>query len=157
MMATKTSKRQQTATQPEARDYPQWWDFDTNGLVVEGPFVAAGRGFTAMGERAYITLEVGGELRTVWLHHEVLRLAFAREVARREDRQIHVGESVRIERLAERDSANGRKYVNYDVVFGDSPETTQTDIFGASDVDRAPEAATEEEKGDAWGDDIPFS
>jgi hypothetical protein len=154
-MTTKTSKRQQ-ASQPEvAHDYPPWWDFDSDGHFVEGQFVAAGRGYTAMGERPFITLDVGGELRTVWLHHEVLRLAFAREIARRDDRQIHVGESIRIERLAERDSANGRRYVNYNVTFGDSPEATQTDIFGASGIDQAPEAETDETKRDD-GDKIPF-
>ena len=42
-------------------------------------------GFTKNGERPFVVLDVDGAERTVWLHHDVLRSAFAREVRRRPD------------------------------------------------------------------------
>ena len=59
----------------------------------------AGTGYTAMGPRPFVVLELDGTERTVWLHHDVLRNQFAREVHRRPDKMIHRGELVRIWQL----------------------------------------------------------
>ena len=104
-------------------------------------------------------LDVDGVERTVWLHHDVLRNQFAREVHRRPDKMIHRGETVRIWQLEPRESQSnaGRSYTNYRVEFPEGPESTQADIFGAP-----PEASTAAGgRGAAVGgglpdDDIPF-
>ena len=148
--------RTKTAPPPEAPEYPRWWDWDEDGLLVEGTFVRAGTGYTQMGQRPFVVLNVEGVDRTVWLHHEVLRNQFAREVHRRPDRTIHVGETVRIWQLEPRESMSnaGRSYTDYRVEFPDGPEATQADIFGMP-----PEAAVvEHPSGDGApvDDDIPY-
>src|SRR5262245_19844160 len=89
------------------------WSFDDDGDTVAGKCIRAGKGFTKNGEQAFVVLDVDGTERTVWLHHRVLKSCFAREVARRDDNQIHVGELVEIQRLDRRDSGEnpGRDYV----------------------------------------------
>ena len=81
-----------TADAPRRPSIPTWWDWDEDGKSIEGAFVRAGTGFTQMGPRPFVVLELDGVERTVWLHHEVLRNQFAREVHRRPDKTIHVGE-----------------------------------------------------------------
>ena len=49
-----------TKTTPEAPEFPSWWDFDSDGKMIEGAFVRAGQGYTAMGQRAFVVLSVEG-------------------------------------------------------------------------------------------------
>ena len=144
------------ATPPPER--PEWWDFDTDGAHLEGTFVTLGRGFTAMGERPFCVLEVEGTARTLWLHNEVLRNSFVREVHRRPDHAIHVGETVRVWRLDERESGSGRKYIDYRVEFPDAPELSQVDLLGPLPPGDEPELKPTAEGGGGGGSDsdIPF-
>ena len=146
----------------EAPEFPSWWDWDPDGKSIEGAFVRAGTGYTAMGPRPFVVLELDGGERTVWLHHDVLRNQFAREVHRRPDKMIHRGETVRIWQLEPRESQSnaGRSYTDYRVEFPEGPELTQTDIFGAPPEGPSqplPEAEGTAVGGGVSGDDIPFA
>lgn len=110
--------------------YPDWWDFDEDGDEIAGTFQRAGRGFTVNGERTFVVLDVDGVERTLWLHHTVLQSIFAREIQRRPDKQIAVGEQIVIRRRGERTGNNGRDYTNYKGDFPDGPVQSQVDIFG---------------------------
>lgn len=149
-----------TPTAPEAPEYPQWWDWDENGNTASGTFVRAGRGYTQHGDRPFVVLEIDGEERTVWLHQDVLRNLFAREVQRRPDKRIAAGERITLWRLNERTSGNGRTYIDFRGAFPDSPEVTQSDIFGPPPESRSDDKPATEEQADATagsGDgDIPF-
>ena len=94
----------ETRAAAEAPEYPAWWDFGRGRQGVEGAFVRAAQGYTQNGPRPFVVLDVDGIERTVWLHHEVLRNKFAREVHRRPDKTIHVGETIRIWQLEPRES-----------------------------------------------------
>lgn len=150
-----------TASPPEASDYPRYWDFDEDGIEVEGPFVRMGRGYTANGEKPFVVLEIDDTERTIWLLHDVLRNQFAREVYRRPDKTIHAGENVRIRQLEERESKSnvGRSYKNYRTDFLDGPVLAQTDIIGPP-PEPTSEPQTEVEStatnGGGAADDIPF-
>lgn len=122
--------RAKTAEPMSSSEFPAWWDWDEDGEEIAGTFQRAGRGFTANGERAFVVLDVDGVERTVWLHHTVLQAIFAREVQRRADKQIAVGERIELQRLGERAGGNGRDYTNYRASFPDGPVPSQTDIFG---------------------------
>lgn len=137
-------------------DYPAFWDWDEDGDEVEGLFVAIGRGFTQMGERAFVTLDVGGTERTLWLHWEALRNQFVREVERRPDRMIHRGERVKVRRLGSRESVNGYTYFDFRSEFFDGPETSQADILGIQTSASETGENQAEQSGTADGDDVPF-
>ena len=145
--------------------YPQWWNFDEegDGARIEGTFVRAGRGFTSQGERTFVVLLVGDVERTVWLHHDVLANAFARELHRRPDKRFNVGESIEIERLGMQDSkAGGKQYMNYRVAFPDGPEVSQVDVFGPPPGQQPGQQAEQTETagnggGSSFDDDIPFA
>jgi hypothetical protein len=154
--------RAKTESVPEVPEYPAWWDWDSDGKSIEGAFVRAGTGYTQMGPRPFVVLDHEGDERTVWLHHDVLRNLFAREVHRRPDKMIHRDETVRIWQLEARESQSnaGRSYTDYRVEFPEGPESTQVDIFGPP-----PEGSSQpqpETEGTAVGsgvsgDDIPFA
>jgi hypothetical protein len=145
--------RTKTTAPPEVSDYPSWWDWEEDGKLVEGAFVRAGTGYTVNGTRPFVVLDVEGTERTIWLHHEVLRNQFAREVQRRPDRTIPAGEWVRIRQLEPRESQTnaGRSYTNYRTDFPEGPEATQADIFGTP-----PEASAPEQPEVPVDDDVPF-
>ena len=156
-MAPRT-KSVTTTPEAETSDYPAWWDWDDDGDVVAGTFVGMGKGFTAHGERVYVTLAIGGVERTVWLHWSALLSQFSREVHRRPDKTIHAGERVIIRRLGERTSGNGRDYINFDSEFPDGPETSQADLLSmpgepTREAVAADEPTAESENPDG---DIPF-
>jgi hypothetical protein len=150
MMAEKAS--------PEAPDYPRWWDFDEDGAA-DGSFLRMGRGYTANGEKPFVVLRIDDTERTVWLLHDVLRNQFAREVHRRPDKTIHVGEQVRVWKLEPRESKSnvGRSYTDYRVEFPDGPESTQADLIGPPpETEQQTEAESVAGKGGGPGDEIPF-
>jgi hypothetical protein len=142
--------------------YPQWWNFDEDGdgARIEGTFVRAGRGFTQQGEKTFVVLLVGDVERTVWLHHDVLANAFARELHRRPDKRFNVGEQIVIAQLGMRDSkAGGKMYMNYQVEFPDGPEVSQVDVFGPPPDQRQQQQdgpAESTSGGNGFDDDIPF-
>jgi hypothetical protein len=144
---------------PDAPEYPSWWDWDKDGKSTEGAFVRAGTGYTQMGPRPFVVLDVDSVERTVWLHHEVLRNWFSREVHRRPDRTIHAGETIRIWQLEPRESQSnaGRAYTDYRVEFPDGPELSQADIFGAPPEDPRQELEHTAVGGGVPDNDIPFA
>jgi len=143
------------------RDFPDWYDFDENGDELAGAFLRAGRGHTANGPRTFVVLDLGDGIHTtLWLHHTVLQSAFAREVQRRPDKQIKLGERIEVQRLGEREGGNGRAYTNYRVTFPDGPQDSQEAIFGlppelAGQAVEEPAEPAAAQSGDADGD-IPF-
>ncbi len=142
-----------TQQQPaEAPEYPSWWDWEEDGETVAGTFIRIDRGYTAMGERPFVVLDVNGAPRTVWLHWEALRNQFVREVQRRPDRAIHTGERVTIWNLGTRKSSNDRTYVDFRTDFPDAPEASQVDILGVA----APATGGEITAPEGDGDDTPF-
>ena len=148
-----------TTPPPEAPEFPSWWDWDEDGKSIEGTFVRAGTGYTQMGPRPFVVLDVGGTERTVWMHHEVLRSVFAREVHRRPDKMIHRGEVVRIWQLEPRESQSnqGRSYTDYRAEFPEGPESTQADIFGAPpEASPEPQPETGAVGGGVPDDGVPF-
>jgi hypothetical protein len=143
-----TTRATNKETKAEA-DYPAAWIWDDDGDELEGTFERAGKGYTANGEKPFVTLRVGEDLRTLWLLHDVLRNTFAREVHRRPDHEIKVGETVHAWRRERRESANGRSYVDYRVEFPDGPTPSQMDVFGL------PDEVSEEEASSAVKADVP--
>jgi hypothetical protein len=150
-----------SAEQQQAPKYPAWWDWNSDGSVVAGAFLRAGSGYTQQGERPFVVLDVDdvGQ-KTVWLHHKVLREEFAREVRRRPDKEIHVGERVTIRQLPKKESGAGYDYVGYRLEFGDTPPPSQPEIFGAVDepaaTNSAPAPAGSTEARGYDEDGIPF-
>lgn len=146
----------------DAAEYPAWWDWSEDGPELKGYFLDAGKGFTANGERAFVVLDVDGTRRTLWLHHKVLAAIFAREIQRRPNKQITVGERIEIWCLGEREGDNGRTYTNYRASFPDGPQDSQADIFGLPpELANQFESAPSTEPGTSGGggvvdDDIPF-
>jgi hypothetical protein len=143
----------------EEPTFPRWWSWDDpeDGDSVAGTFVRAGKGFTEQGERTFITILVDDEERTVWLFNDVLANAFSREVYRRPDKQLHVGELIEIDRLGERQSkSSSRTYRNYSVRFPQAPQPSHADVFGPP-PERSSEP-TESSEPDPGADDgdIPF-
>jgi hypothetical protein len=130
-MTTRTTTKK-TETRNES-EYPRAWIWDEDGDELEGVYVGAGSGYTANGQRPFVTLDIGGELRTLWLLHDVLRNSFAREVHRRSDRDLHEGERVHVWRRERRESANGRSYVDYKLEFPDRPKPSLVELFGSPD------------------------
>ena len=142
----------------EDSDYPSWWDFDKDGEELEGAFLRAGQGFTQNGPRPFVVLDVDGTKRTLWLHHEVLRNQFAREVHRRPDKTIAAGERIRVRLLGARESASnaGRSYTNYQTDFLDGPSLSQADIFGPPPEAASPSEPPAETLASGPSDSIPF-
>jgi hypothetical protein len=153
-MSTRAKKPPQAAVEPEER--PDWWDFDTDGELVVGTFVKAGKGGTRMGGMSpFVVLDLGDEIvKTVWLHHKTLREQFRREVAERGP--IKEGERISIKRLGERESSEneGFTYTNYRTEFLDR-SYSQEEIFG---VEKPAESDSDESKSvaDPADGDIPF-
>lgn len=117
--------------------YPRGWQWEVDGDELVGTFVEIGEAPTASGYRPIVILEVAGERRTLWLFHEALRSKFAQEVARRPEGDLRPGEPVLVRRLGEKQSAYGRTYVDYRVVFAESPRRSPRDILGLDDGDAA--------------------
>jgi hypothetical protein len=161
-MPTARTKREAPAAQAtETLDYPAWWDWDSDedGNTVAGTFVGMGKGFTVHGERVFVTLEVNGAQRTIWLHWAALLNQFAREVHRRPDKRIHAGERVTVHRLDKRTSGNGYDYFDFKSEFPDGPEVSQADMLTIPGEPTAADPAKAEAPTDAGGspdDDIPF-
>jgi hypothetical protein len=133
---------------PPLEEYGAWWDWAEYGDCIDGTFVRAGRGYTQLGERPFVVLTVGNEDRTLWLHQEVLQRTFAREVQARPDHELPVGERITVWKLGDRESGNGRTYIDFRVRFGDAVVPSQADIFGTVE-----EPSTEQSDVD---DDIPI-
>jgi len=128
--------------------YPRAWDWTVEGDEVEGTFVAIEEAPTSNGMKPLVVLDVAGEQRTFWLFHEALRWKFAQELERRPADDLRVGEPVTIQRLGEKESANGRTYVDYRVSFPESPRRSPREILGVS-VPAATEAGPDDQ-------DVPF-
>jgi hypothetical protein len=141
-----------TNQKPPLEEYGEWWDWESDGDCADGTFVRAGRGYTAMGERAFVVLTIDNQDRTLWLHQEVLQSSFAREVKLRADHELHVGERITVWKIGERESASGRTYIDFRVKFGDAAVPTQLDIFGGPDDEPSVEPA----EADDDDDDIPI-
>ncbi len=145
---------------PEASEYPRFWDWDEDGKSVEGMFLRANVGYTANGPRPFVVLDVDGDERTIWLLHDVLRNQFAREVHRRPNKAIDVGETIRIHQLEPRESQTnaGRAYTNYRTEFPQGPATTQVDVFGLPpEASPPPEFEDAAVGGGVLDADIPFA
>jgi hypothetical protein len=153
MAATKSKPEAPVETPVEAPEYPSWWDWDSpdDGNTVEGSFVRIDRGFTVMGERPFVVLDIDGTERTLWLHWEALRNQFAREVHRRPDKTIHAGERVKVWRLGSRTSGAGRDYFDFRTEFPDGPAASQADILSLP-----PGEQPAEQPGEPPADDVPF-
>jgi hypothetical protein len=152
----------------EESAFPKWWDFSdsADGSKLAGGFARAGRGHTQQGERTFVVLDVEGTERTLWLHHDVLQKAFARELHRRPSKRFEVGERIEVEQLGMRDSANGSSsYMNYKTTFFDGPEISQEDVFGPSPDGPSPNDQEKQSKsaepgtggGNGFDDDVPFA
>jgi hypothetical protein len=115
--------------------YPRFWDWDADGDLLEGDFVGAGQGYTQQGQRTFVTVNVNGEPRTLWLFHAVLGKLFAREVDSRTAKRIETGERIIIRRLGMRESGTGRTYLDFRGSFPDGPQKSQADLFGSPDDD----------------------
>jgi hypothetical protein len=144
----------QTQEQYESPGFPEWWSWDDDGERIDGTFVAMGKGFTSYGPRPYVVLQLDdGSERTIWLHNDVLRNVFAREVYARPSQQLDVGERITVWRLGERESANARRYMDFRARFENAHIPSQAEILGPP-----PETMTkpddEDERLDA--DDAPF-
>jgi hypothetical protein len=117
--------------QTDDQGYPPFWDWDADGDDVDGTFIRAGKGHTRQGPRTFVTLNVGGEERTVWLLNQVLANIFSREAYNRPSKRIEPGERIKIKRLGKRESdISGRTYVDYRADFPDAPQLSQIELFG---------------------------
>jgi len=110
--------------------YPRTWSFDADGEEIEGTFLAFGEGPTANGLQPFVTLEVGGEQRTVWLFHSALSSKFRSELERRPEQDLNVGEPVIVRRREWKESAAGRRYRDYFVAFPEAPRRSAAEILG---------------------------
>jgi hypothetical protein len=136
-------------------DYPAYWDFEKDGRQVAGAYVAMGSGPTAYGTKPFVTIDVAGTQRTVWLSTNILRDKFAEELKRRKARNFLLGEEIVITRAAEKKmSGNDRGYWPFTVVFLEGPELDAASLLGIDD-DEMPAASEQPETG-ASDDDIPF-
>jgi hypothetical protein len=104
------------------------WEDD--GDAISGTFVRWDSGPTqGYGEKPICVLDVEGETRSVWLMHTALYLRFEDEIRKRPQHELAPGERVVIVRKDEKESGNGRKYRDYDVLFPDRPQLTAAELF----------------------------
>lgn len=125
--------------------FPAYWDWQADGLAVEGTFVKMDQGPTAYGTRPILILDVDGVERSVWVNTDALRSKLADELKRRKARNFDVGERIIVRRGAEKKmSANDRGYWPFYVKFLDAPELDAAGILEVDDDEPAEQ------------DDIPF-
>lgn len=82
--------------------HPRSWNWNADGLVVSGAYVRLAEAPSAYGPVPVLTLDVDGELRSVWLSQTALRREFVNELDRRKSGDFDPGERIRIERGAEK-------------------------------------------------------
>lgn len=129
------------------RDFPRAWRWDEDGPRVAGTFVEMNEGPSEYGRKAIAVLDVDGERRALWLSQEALANKFRDELERRGESDFTPGETIVVERGAEKViSANGRGYWPFKVRFPDAPRRSAADLLGAS----------VQSGEDVEDDDIPF-
>jgi hypothetical protein len=118
------------ATAEKSR-YPAAWIFDQDGELVEGTYVALGEGPTrGYGNRPFLTLNVDGTERTVWLLWEALVNQVLGELERRPDNEFAPGETIIIRSLGKRTSeSSGRKYEDFRAIYPEAPKPTGRDLL----------------------------
>lgn len=143
------------ATATEKSQYPRAWIFDEDGAEVEGTYLGLGEGPTrGYGDRPFLTLDVDGEPRTVWLLWEALLNQVFDELERRPGNEFVEGETIIVKSLGKRTSGSGREYESFKAHSPDAPKPS-----GAGLLKRyrpGTEPAEEEEKTAEPADEIPF-
>jgi hypothetical protein len=139
-----------------APSYPRAWMWDTE--LADGVYVKADRAPTRdYGEKTVIILQVCGEERSIWLLNDALFNQVRQEISRRPGRKLTPGERVVVQRLGERESVAGRKYMDFRVHFPDRPDPTPEQLWGDDIAGKADTAGDEPvADGDKPGGDIPF-
>jgi hypothetical protein len=119
-------------TQPDD-GFPAAWRWDDDGDRIQGHYVETTSANTSYGTSAVVKLELaGGEQRSVWLLQTALREKFAQELKRRQADDFEPGELITIQRGEERESAAGRRYRSFSVVFKDAPRQSAARILGVA-------------------------
>jgi hypothetical protein len=146
-------------------EFPRSWRFgtgkDEDGLTIEGTFVGWSRGHTEHGSKPILLLEVGGEVRSVWLMQTVLRSKIARKVGERRSHDFEPGERIVITELGrvqpKGDRSGKQPYRNFAVNCPDEQPLTASAVLGEELDD---EQGSIDENGDVKptpaDDDIPF-
>jgi hypothetical protein len=151
----KTTEPTEAPAQPEKSKYPETWRWEDDGDVIEGTYVELSEAHTRFDRetRPILILDVDGKRRTVWLFHTALQSRLREELEKRPGNELRVGEPIRIERLGEKESEDGFRYMNYRVEFAESPKRSGLEILGEAE---AP-VKQQQENGDGEpDDDIPF-
>jgi hypothetical protein len=138
----------------ELSEYPEAWLWDEHGPMVSGSFVRFARGQTRdYGKKVIAVLDVDGEQRSIWLTATVLFGKFRDELFDRPGHRLEPGERITVQRLDKVETAGARgAYWNFAVLFHDSPQPSEGDLFGFADDDSGlPEepTATSEQADDA--------
>jgi hypothetical protein len=141
---------QETLTQDHDSDFPRTWRFDDDGLRVAGTYVRMDEGPSEYGRKAICVLLVDGEERSLWLSQEALVSKFRDELERRTAGDFSPGEHVVVERAAEKkQSANGRAYWPFKVLFPDAPRRPASEILSR-------DTAKDDDDPQNEDDDVPF-
>jgi hypothetical protein len=149
------STQQSSTSAGEKPSYPAFWDFDQDGPLLAAPFVRFSQGQTKLyGPKPVCVVEVDGEERSLWLTQTVLFQNFRRELQGRPDHTLVVGERISAEKHEPKMGENGREYIDFTVVFHDSPAVTTDTLFG---LETGPTAKQEEpQPASDVDDDVPF-
>lgn len=140
-----------TAASNSEPDYPRAWRWDADGEELDGTYVELDEGPTQFGPKGILVIDVGGELRSLWLLETALQSRLADEVARRSTRDLTAGERITIRRGDMVTSGTGRQYRGFKVRFPDRPKRSASEILGAPST--TSEETSDEPDQDA---DIPF-
>jgi hypothetical protein len=159
-----TNKVTAPASEQEETSYPAAWLFDEDGDTASGTFIKFDRAPTKeYGMKTIAVLQIAEEDRSIWLHWDALFNRFKQEVTRRPGQTLEHGERVIVKKLGLRESKNGRKYEDFEVLFPDRPPPTQAELWGdIFEPVTEPEAGTPElagegpEAGAVDEDGIPF-
>jgi hypothetical protein len=142
----------------ELSEHPEAWLWDEHGPVVSGTFVHFARGQTRdYGKKVIAVLDVGGEQRSIWLTATVLFGKFRDELLDRPGHRLEPGERITVKRLDKVESAEARgAYWNFAVLFHNSPQPSEGDLFGFADADADSAPPSEPTSGKREDDGIPF-
>ena len=141
-----------------AQGYPAAWIFETDGDEVEGTYLGLGEGPTrGYGYRPFLTIEVAGTPRTVWLLWEALLNQVLGELERRPGNEFAPGETIIVKSLGKRTSeSSGRKYEDFRAYFPDAPKPSGSDLLHRYRGPSGPEIEQQAEQAPEPGDDLPF-